>query len=624
MKKTSKKENEYKDLIEEVQKDFKKRQEERKSFEAQWQLNLNFLMGNQYCSVNVNSEIEEYDKQYFWQEREVYNHLAPIYESRLAKLSRVRPAMTVVPASSEDRDLKLAKMSKSIINSAYNKLKINEIILQATKWSEVCGTSFYKILWNNRGGKKLSKNNDIKEIFEGEIEVITVPPFEIFPESSSSETIESCASIIHAKAYNIETIKNIWGVDVEGEDINVFSLENSQILGGLGYSGNASKIVNLVKQNQAVVIEKYEAPTIKYPNGRLIIVCEDKLLYIGELPYLNLSDGRRSFPFVKQISIENSGCFWGSSIIERTIPVQRAYNAVKNRKHEFLNRLSMGVLMVEDGSVDTDNLEEEGLSPGKVLIYRQGSTPPSMMSTTRVPIDFAAEETRLLNELTIISGVSDLMRNSSSLISNASGVALQLLIEQDDTRISLTAENIRNSVKNIANQILRLYKQFAKTPRLSRISSGGNDVESFYWDASDLSNDDIVFETENEIGETLAQKRSMVFELLNAGLLHDENGKLSNSMRIKALELLGFGIWESGVDINSLQVKQAGKENMEFLRDSKVEIMEIDDHNLHINEHISFLLNGQFSTGKKEQIKNKILQHINEHKKALALIASVQ
>ena len=41
----------------------------------------------------------------------------------------------------------------------------------------------------------------------------------------------------------------------------------------------------------------------------------------------------------------------------------------------------MGVLMVEDGSVDTDNLEEEGLSPGKILVYRQGSVKPQLMES---------------------------------------------------------------------------------------------------------------------------------------------------------------------------------------------------------------------------------------------------
>ena len=32
-------------------------------------------------------------------------------------------------------------------------------------------------------------------------------------------------------------------------------------------------------------------------------------------------------------------------------------------------------------ALDIENLEEEGLSPGKVLIYRQGANPPKMLTT---------------------------------------------------------------------------------------------------------------------------------------------------------------------------------------------------------------------------------------------------
>jgi hypothetical protein len=80
------------------------------------------------------------------------------------------------------------------------------------------------------------------------------------------------------------------------------------------------------------------------------------------------------------------------------IPLQRAYNDLKNRKHELLNRLSMAPLLVEDGSVDTDNLEEEGLMPGKVLIYRQGSTPPSTIEVISGNIDnYNSAERELLD-----------------------------------------------------------------------------------------------------------------------------------------------------------------------------------------------------------------------------------
>ena len=54
-----------KELVSEVWKDFKNRQEERKPFETQWQLNINFLIGNQYCGINANNILKEMDKQYF-------------------------------------------------------------------------------------------------------------------------------------------------------------------------------------------------------------------------------------------------------------------------------------------------------------------------------------------------------------------------------------------------------------------------------------------------------------------------------------------------------------------------------------------------------------------------------
>lgn len=604
-------------IVNEVQKDFKSRQAERKSFEAQWRLNSNFLMGNQYCSINGINEVEDYDKQYFWQEREVFNHIAPLYESRMAKLARVRPKMKVVPTSTQENDIKIAKMSKDIIESVYQKLNLNQVIQEVTKWSEICGTGFYKVLWDNLGGRIIAKDNNNIDLYEGEVKVLAVPPYEIFPESSCSQNLEECSSIIHAKAYNVESIKNIWGIDVTPQDIDVFSLDNSQIVGGLGYTGSTTKIINSVKPNHAIVIEKYEAPTIKYPNGRLIIVCQDKLLYMDELPYLNGVDGKRGFPFIRQISQEQAGCFWGCSVIERIIPVQRAYNAVKNRKHEFLNRLSMGILTVEDGSVDTDNLEIEGLSPGKVLVYRQGANPPSIMSNASVPADFALEEERLLDEFSEISGISEIMRNNTLNSNSISGVALQLMIEQDDARLTATAENIKSSIKEVARQILRLYKQYASTPRLCKLSNDEGGVDTFYFVNNDVSCEDIVFETENEIGETLAQKRSMIFELLNAGLLYDEEGKMSNSTRYKVLELLGFGIWENSVDLKTLQIKFADKENLNLITNPKsVEVSEIDDHELHINEHIGFMLTKEFEEYKQKypNIKDKFLNHIRMHK----------
>ena len=614
------KNNQIKEKIaKEVIDDFKNRAEARKSFDTIWQINMNFLMGNQYCNIGYGGQIEEADRQFFWQEREVYNHIAPIYDIRYAKLSRIKPDINVIPATSDERDKQSAKASKKIYKSLKNKLEIENKITQAIKWSEVCGTVFYKVSWNNNLGQTVAVDKDGNKIKSGEVELSVVSPFEIYPDSQTCESLRDCQSLLHAKAYTTEQIKSMYGVEVKGEKINTFSLDNVSVgVGGLGFNGTATKLIETTKDNSAIVIEKYVRPNSEYPNGRLIIVAGDKLVYDGELPYLCGEDKTRDFPFIRQTSIEEPGCFWGTSVIERLIPVQRAFNAVKNRKHEFINRLSLGVLSVEDGSVDLDNLEEEGLCPGKVLVYRQGATEPKYLQSESIPAGLSDEENNLLDEFNKISGVNDLL-STSTISSNISGNALELLISQDETRLNASIESIKSACKEIAKKILRLYKQYAIFPRIAKIVGENGQIEMFYFSSSDISSDDIELENQTDGSQTLTQRREMIFSLLEKGIFQDENGTLTNRMKCKILEMLGLGIWENAQDLNELHLKRADGENIKMLKGDEVDVSEIDDDKLHLNEHIAFMLGEDFekAKAKNSKLEKMFLEHIHKHKKKM-------
>ena len=606
-------------IVKEVIDDFKNRAEMRRSFDTIWQINMNFLMGNQYCNVGYNGEVEEADRQFFWQEREVFNHIAPVFDIRYAKLSKIKPEINIIPATNDECDKETAKVSKKIYNAVRSKLNIDGKINQAIKWSEVCGTVFYKIGWNNAIGQIIAKDDNGRSIRNGDVEISVVSPFEIYPDSSVCESIEECQSLIHAKAYSVEQIKNIYGVKVKGGKVNTYSLDNvSSGVGGLGFNGTVPKMIESVKEDSAVVIERYSRPTPEYPEGRLTIVAGDKLIYDGELPYLCGEEYKRDFPFVKQTSIAEPGCFWGTSVIERLIPVQRAYNAVKNRKHEFINRLSLGVLSVEDGSVDLDNLEDEGLCPGKVLVYRQGAVEPKYLQSETLPSGIESEEENLLEEFKSISGVNDLL-SANSMSSQLSGVALELLVTQDETRLNASIEAIKYANREIARLILRLYKQFAKMPRLARLVGENGETEIFYFTSSDISSDDIEIESQNDNLSTTAQRREMVMQLLEKGVLFNEEGKLSNRMKSKILEMLGMGIWENAQDVNELHIKKAGNENLKMMRAHELEAKIIDAHDLHINEHIAFMLSEEFDkvSENDKKLEERFLKHINQHKTLL-------
>lgn len=89
-----------------------------------------------------------------------------------------------------------------------------------------------------------------------------------------------------------------------------------------------------------------------------------------------------------------------NGLVDLLIPYQQAYNTIKNRELEYINRVSMGVLCVEDGSVDTDNLEEEGLSPSKVIVYRAGRKTPELLTNALNTESYIASENNCLKQMT--------------------------------------------------------------------------------------------------------------------------------------------------------------------------------------------------------------------------------
>ncbi len=595
--------------VREVKEDFLRRQSERRFLEKSWELNMNFLAGNQYCALNAAGEIEEEEPRFYWQYRRVFNHIAPAIDTRCAKLSRVRPSLTVRAASDEEGDLRTAKLSTAIIRSVSRESALDDVMMRATMWSETCGSSFYKVLWDVRGGNFLGYSEG-EPIFEGCVRIVAVPPFEIYPDSLCAESVEECGSILHAKAVSVEEIEARYGVKLKGRDISEFSLAPySQYA---HFAGGQTARTESVKRGAELVIERYEKPSEELPDGRLTIVAGDRLVYMGALPYLNGAGGARSYPFIRQCAIELSGCFFGGSIVDRMIPVQRAFNAVKNRKHEFLNRLTMGVLAVEDGSLDTDELLEEGLSPGKVLVYRQGAEPPKMLGADTLPAEFEKEEASLLNEFILVSGVSEISSTSLNRTNVTSATGLQLLIDQDDTRLAVTTESIRRAVKEIGKHILRLTRQFATSERVLRMTGEGKRVELYYFSGSDISSDDVIFEVENESAVSPAQRRSLIYELYNMGLLADENGKVSDEMRQKILDALGFGGLENARGLTSLHTNKAAEENRRLLKE-EVAADSYDDDGAHIAEHTRFLLSDEFKS-KDQKAKERFERHLRAHR----------
>ena len=115
-------------IVQEVKQDYFERREKRRNYELQWQLNINFVMGNQYSFISPLGKILEDDKRFFWQEKEVFNHIAPTIETRISRISRMKPNMNVIPASTDESDVQSAKLSKEILRAISSKIELGYLV----------------------------------------------------------------------------------------------------------------------------------------------------------------------------------------------------------------------------------------------------------------------------------------------------------------------------------------------------------------------------------------------------------------------------------------------------------------------------------------------------------------
>ena len=160
------KERAEKKLVAEVVEDFERRREERRAVESGWLLNMNFLSGNQYCDVSPFGGVVDEDKRFYWQSRRVFNHIAPTIDTRIAKLEKLRPTLSVRAFSDEEGDLKAAKLATGVLRYAQERIRFAETASKAIAWSECCGSAFFKVTWDECGGRQVAVDHNGLPVYE--------------------------------------------------------------------------------------------------------------------------------------------------------------------------------------------------------------------------------------------------------------------------------------------------------------------------------------------------------------------------------------------------------------------------------------------------------------------------
>lgn len=612
------------DIVSMVKNELERRRDDRRVFELQWQLNTNFLNGNQRCGLNLRSgTIEQYELP-DGMEAEIYNQIEPLAKTRKAHLNKLDYAMSVKPRTSEADDISKAKVSTALLRYKQNISDFESFKNRLTEWCETLGTCYVLSWWDVDKGDKVGEieQTEIDEngiarvyteaVYSGDVNFGILSCYEVFPESMYKQEIKDQRSIITEQVLTAEDIYDLYGIKVDGKSIDTYSVSPVDGAGGFGYVATVSSVTSKTVENAEKVITWYERPGRRYPNGRLAIVIGDELFHYGNLPYGEI-------PIVACKSDAVPGQFYGKSFIEGLIPLQRAYNGMLNTVHDYAKRIAVSNILVEEGSIpDFNEFLQDVYTPGAPIVYKPGYQTPKNMQPADFPPVIYNHLSAIVSDMERTAGVSQ-MQVYGHQSGVTSGKAIENLAEIDNTRLSLTGENIRNCIMSLGKLWLSIYKKHATGYRTLRIVGGNDAGDAIIWTTEDINSYDVYFDAENElIYSSDAQAQSFI-NALNLGFLTNGDGTISEEVKERGRQLLKVDLANFNVSVYELQRQRANRENTLVRAGIPPAIMELDDHELHINEHTKSLLQFDYLAFKEKMpdVCKQFEAHIAEHKSIL-------
>lgn len=615
------------DIVSYVKRELTRRREERRSTEMQWILNANFMAGHQNCDLNnFSGEIEDYVPTYDYLERGVYNRIAPLIQTRIANLRTVRYGMAVRPRTDELDDFEKADVSTKLLRYSQDMVGFDDLVDTAYQWSALTGTAFFYSWWDTSLGEVIQRIESVevdeegavvqaREEHYGDLNCGLLTPYEVYPEDLYKEKVKDQRSILVEQILSVEDVYDLYGFRANrGEDIESYALMPTNGAGGNGFMSTTYRMERVSKKNAVRVITYFEKRSRMYPDGRMIILIGDELFRYGTLPY-------REIPLVAVKDQVVAGQFYGKSVIQDLIPLQRAYNGCKNKIHDYIQTVATNPMAVPVGSTDVEDLETNGIAPGRIISYDpQRGGKPELLAYPALPSTVLNEVYQLSADMEYVAGVSQLMVVGAAPTGVTSGAAIDNLRQIDNTRLSITAESFRGAIRALAKQWLYIYKDRATGHRVLNISGEDGIGGVYAWCSDDINSFDVEFDTENELKNSEENQKNNFLSAWQMGLFADESGRVPREIRLRAWELLKIGNVGALLAETDLQRKNAQRENIYFEAGSIPKVDDLDDHEIHGEVHRRFALSQRFRLmeRKSPEYAKAFRDHLREHGEILA------
>lgn len=588
-----------------------------------WALNIEYAAGRQWSTWDrKRNSIDRNPRRTLLrnQPKITLNIFNTVLQTAVSRFLSTRPVIHISSGSHDQSAIDSARVAQRVIGEhEWSRQKIEELLARSLPVLYNTGSCIWKVEWDPDSGSKLAdpESGGMQDgidpmammglspgetLKEGNVRTTMVDPMDFLVDPGAT-TEDDAMWMMHSTLRTPAWVFNKYGVRVQPDGRTSHAPESGY------WSQTVDKRVERTVSVDELWIRPGRYPTgieddevLDFPNGYVVTVCNGRVLDHGPMPYEDL-------PFIFFPAIRSPREFWGDTIMNSLRSPQASLNKTVSQIVQANDIMGNPQWLLPNGSnvpeADRDSRPAIWIRYDPVLsgIKPEPVQPPTVSIGVFRHVEF------LLQILQQISGQHEGGVAGGSAGGVESGVGLEALAERDTTRMHATAAEIGRAIEKWAQKTAALVQEYWAAPRIVTVSGSYMESETLEFSGEDIkSSFEIRVVPESVIPQSKAAKFQKAFTLYQAGLLSARDAR----------KRMGEETHEE-LTLEQLQINRARDENRQARDTGQIqtlqEQMSLEDHVLHIEEHLRALFDPQVQQGSPAWIE--IYKHVLFHNNIL-------
>jgi hypothetical protein len=418
------------------------------------------------------------------------------------------------------------------------------------------------------------------------------------------------------------------GYTGKAKDINANKeIGNSlTILEELKYSitNNARYNQKASTSEKVLIKELYVQPNEDYPEGRLIIIAGNVIVYDGVSPYYMPFEKKMWHPYSCFQYEPYIGRFLGKSLVEELVPVQLRLNEINGAILENANTTGKVSILAAENQLKRGIISGAG---DQIYTYKHipGVPPPEKWAGTPLPSQFFNERQNLIDYMVRRAGTNFVMQGEPPKGVTAAS-AIEQLLDNASGQLSDMQYSFQKYHEQGYTKKMRLIRSFNKLPdvdlinyiRMTDRDALNDDISNFI--GEDFGDGNVLrIEEGSMVPKSEKLKKDLYKEFASGGLLGpalQEDSPRGTRLRKELMNKFG----EQGFDIEeSVDVEKAEWENTLIKKLQAPHFEQYDNHAIHISILLEMMKSPKFIERANDEIKQLAQMHLQEHQDAQAM-----